>query len=254
MNCYSQIVYVIFLKTLKKTNQHVCEITFLEKVMNLNEIEQGDCFVLKKSVSPKQSICSFSLYFVNVLFKQEMAKELAKEGAPKEKKPEKKTENPIAKLFISGTVTILFEAVGGGHYFEMVKILKQTTNDSYATITKRMIANKGIVGILDGFVPWGALQASIKGSSFGFGEAAAKRILERSASEKMTKWQRDILSGGMGGFVQGVVMSPMLLLKTRVMTDPRFRTTGGFFQTSLHSLKLGGELIRTEGGLMSLTK
>ncbi|ETO17596.1 hypothetical protein RFI_19726 [Reticulomyxa filosa] len=166
----------------------------------------------------------------------------------------KKTENPFAKLFISGGVTIFFEALGGGHYFEMVKILKQTTNNSYATITKRMIANKGIVGILDGFVPWGALQASIKGSSFGFGEAAAKRLLERIAPDSVPKWQREILSGGMGGFVQGIVMSPMLLLKTRVMTDPRFRTAGGFIQTSIHSMKLGGELIRTEGGLMSLTK
>jgi len=42
--------------------------------------------------------------------------------------------------------------------------------------------------------------------------------------------QAVVLSGGCGGFVQGVVMSPALLLKTRVMTDPRFRTTGGVLQ------------------------
>lgn len=156
------------------------------------------------------------------------------------------SESPLAKFLISGGVTITFEALCGGHYLEMVKILKQTSNDPYITITKRMIAHKGIVGILDGFVPWGAMQALVKGSSFGWGQAAGFKLLER-LDAPLNKWQRTIISGGMGGFVQGIVMSPMLLLKTRVMTDPRFRTSGGFFATALHSLTLGAELIRKEG-------
>jgi len=157
-------------------------------------------------------------------------------------------ESPLAKFLISGGVTIMFEALGGGHYLEMIKILKQTSNDPYLTITKRMIQHKGIVGVLDGFVPWGGMQALIKGSSFGWGQAAGQVLLEK-LDVPLNKWQRTIISGGMGGFVQGIVMSPMLLLKTRVMTDPRFRTSGGFFATSLHSLTLGAELVRKEGAI-----
>ena len=166
-------------------------------------------------------------------------------------KKAKKTESPALKLLTSGGVTIVFEAFGGGHYLEMLKILKQTSNDTYWTITKRMTATKGIIGVLDGFMPWGMIQAMVKGSSFGFGQAICKVGLEYVPIQD---YQREILSGGGGGVVQGIVMSPTLLLKTRVMTDPRFRTTGGFISTSYHSLKLGKELIATEGGLISLTK
>ena len=167
----------------------------------------------------------------------------------------KKTENPFAKFLISGSVTIFFEACAGGHYLEMIKILKQTSNDTYGVITKRMIAGKGIVGLLDGFMPWGALQSLVKGSSFGFGQAASLVMLNSIIPNgTMSDGQKMVLSGGLGGFTQGIVMSPMLLLKTRVMTDARFRTTGGFWRTSIHSLKLGRELIATEGGFISLTK
>mmetsp|Transcript_12555 Transcript_12555/g.18997 ORF Transcript_12555/g.18997 Transcript_12555/m.18997 type:complete len:310 (+) Transcript_12555:133-1062(+) len=164
----------------------------------------------------------------------------------------KKQESPALKLLISGGVTICFEACAGGHYLEMLKILKQTSGDTYWTITSRMTAEKGLIGVLDGFMPWGAIQAAVKGSSFGFGQAFCRVGLEHVTF--LETWQKDVLSGGGGGFVQGVIMSPTLLLKTRVMTDPRFRSTGGFFATSYHSLKLGKELIVTEGGLMSLTK
>eukprot|EP01084_Bolivina_argentea_P001628 3002_1 len=167
--------------------------------------------------------------------------------------PSKKAESPLLKLLISGSVTIVFEAAGGGHYLEMLKILKQTSADTYWTITKRMTASKGIIGVLDGFMPWGMIQASVKGSSFGFGQALCKTALIKYVPF-LENWQIETLSGGGGGIVQGVIMSPTLLLKTRVMTDPRFRTTGGFLSTSWHSLKLGKELIVTEGGLMSLTK
>ena len=167
----------------------------------------------------------------------------------------KKSENPLAKLVISGGVTIFFEACAGGHYLEMVKILKQTTGAPYGDLTRRMMANKGILGLLDGFMPWGALQACVKGSSFGFGQALALGVLERVQHVvPMSDSWRMVLSGGVGGFTQGIIMSPMLLLKTRVMTDPRFRTTGGFWSTSLHSLRLGRELVQTEGGFIGLTK
>jgi hypothetical protein len=168
--------------------------------------------------------------------------------------PVRKLESPLGKLACSAGVTVLFEACVGGHYLEMVKILKQTSGDSYAVITKRMVGNKGIAGLLDGFVPWGAMQALVKGGSFGFGQAFALKSLHLLPELPGGEKTKTILSGGIGGITQGICMSPMLLLKTRVMTDPRFRTTGGFFATSYHSLKLGAELVRTEGGLLSLTK
>jgi hypothetical protein len=37
---------------------------------------------------------------------------------------------------------------------------------SYLTIIKRVTGTKGLVGTLDGFVPWGAMQAVAKGSVF----------------------------------------------------------------------------------------
>merc|ERR1719242_2820188 len=134
----------------------------------------------------------------------------------------------------------------------MLKIFKQTSNDSYWNITKKMTAHKGLIGILDGFMPWGCMQSLVKGSSFGFGQALCRGGLEHV--DWMPDGAKDILSGGGGGVVQGVCMSPTLLLKTRVMTDPRFRSTGGFISTTIHSAKLGRELVATEGGFMSLTK
>lgn len=53
-----------------------------------------------------------------------------------------------------------------------------------------------------------------------------------SKFEFLDHQQAMVLSGGCGGFVQGVVMSPALLLKTRVMTDARFRSSGGVLQVS----------------------
>lgn len=51
----------------------------------------------------------------------------------------------------------------------------------------------------------------------------------------------------MGGFVQGIVLSPLLLLKTRVMTDPSFRGEGGLFATAAASAAVGARIIRAEG-------
>ena len=58
------------------------------------------------------------------------------------------------KTLIGGGVTLLLE-VCGGHPLEMLKIRKQTAFQfSYVQLAKQMTANKGIVGLLDGFLPW----------------------------------------------------------------------------------------------------
>ena len=54
------------------------------------------------------------------------------------------------------------QAFGGGHALEILKISKQVSADSYATILSRMTASKGVAGLLDGFLPWGMLQSCVK--------------------------------------------------------------------------------------------
>ena len=116
---------------------------------------------------------------------------------------------------------------------------------SYLTIIKRVTGKKGIAGTLDGFFPWGMAQAVAKGAVFSYGQAACAKALH--GTEGLTKETKTVISGGVGGLVQGIVMSPLLLLKTRVMTDPAFRASGGVVATAIASAKVGGRLIATEG-------
>ncbi len=108
-----------------------------------------------------------------------------------------------------------------------------------------MTAQKGLAGTLDGFFPWGFLQAVAKGSVFSWGQAQSAKFLHSTSS--VSKETRTVISGGVGGLVQGVVMSPLLLLKTRVMTDPAFRASGGVFATAAASARVGGRIVKNEG-------
>jgi hypothetical protein len=112
---------------------------------------------------------------------------------------------------------------------------------------KRVTASKGIAGTLDGFFPWGFLQSVAKGSVFSWGQALAAKSMHNLDS--LSKDTKTVASGGAGGFVQGIVMSPLLLLKTRVMTDPAFRSSGGIMATAVASAKVGGRIVATEGPL-----
>jgi hypothetical protein len=59
---------------------------------------------------------------------------------------------------------------------------------------------------------------------FGFAQAFAKNQLQPLVEQKyISSSTANILAGGIGGGFQGFVLSPTLLLKTRVMTDPVFR-------------------------------
>ena len=109
--------------------------------------------------------------------------------------------------------------------------------------------HKGVVGIWDGFFPWGSLQAISKGSVFAWGHSFTRKTLHGHLSPGLT----EVIAGGVGGGFQGLVLSPLLLLKTRVITDPQFRKAGGIIQTTLVSCKLGAQLIQREG-LSSIMK
>ena len=141
-------------------------------------------------------------------------------------------------------MTIVFET-SGGHFVEFMKIAKQTSTDSYWQIARKVTATKGLAGTLDGFFPWGAMQAVAKGSVFSFGQAWSMGIMHGWTS--VSKDTKTVVSGGAGGFIQGLAMSPLLLLKTRVMTDPVFRTSGGIVATAIASARVGGRIVANEG-------
>lgn len=153
-----------------------------------------------------------------------------------------KNESPTAKLLISGSVAWTFELLGG-HYIEVLKIAKQTSDLSYMQITKNMVQTKGWSGVLDGYFPWGSIQCFAKGATLGFGQALGRKLLDGHVSDSTA----ETLSGGIGGGFQGFVMSPILLLKTRVITDPSFRGSGGTWQTTVAATKLGLDLVKREG-------
>ena len=135
----------------------------------------------------------------------------------------KKAESPLVKMAISASVTWVFE-LGIGHFLEFLKIVKQTKSGTYAELTREITKQKGVIGIWDGFFPWGTVQSLAKGAVFGWGHAMARQALHPYVeSGTIPLGLAEVISGGVGGGVQGLVLSPTLLLKTRVMTDPIFR-------------------------------
>lgn len=143
---------------------------------------------------------------------------------------------------INGTVAFTFELFGG-HTIEFLKIAKQTSDLSYAQILRNLVKHKGMAGLLDGYFPWGAIQCFAKGATFGFGHALGLKMLKGNVSD----FTAEVIAGGLGGGVQGIVMSPLLLLKTRVMTDPQFRQTGGIWSTTVASSRVGLSVVKNEG-------
>ena len=139
-------------------------------------------------------------------------------------------------------MTWSFELVFG-HYLEFLKIRKQTTNLSYASLTRQMIHTKGLLGVLDGYFPWGSIMAIVKGAVFSCGHTTARSLLHDHFSHDTA----DILAGGIGGGFQGLALSPLLLLKTRVMTDPRLSQTSSVWNTTVLSFQMGARVIKKEG-------
>lgn len=163
---------------------------------------------------------------------------------------DKKSESPVVKFVISGVAAWVYELVIG-HYLEFVKIAKQTNaHKTYAQLTSEMIKSKGIIGVLDGYFPWGTLQALSKGAVFGFAHAASASYLQPYVRDgTVNHIVAEVIAGGIGGGFQGVVLSPLLLLKTRVMTDPIFRQNMDLRTTTKESARVGMNVIRKEGPL-----
>lgn len=159
------------------------------------------------------------------------------------------------KLINSAIVTLIFEATIG-HILEFFKIVSQTSppGTTYASVYRDITNEKGIGGLWDGFLPWGVLQSVLKGGVFGLAYAVANTMLKPLAMEGTIPMKLAMaLSGGIAGGFQGYVLSPTLLMKTRVMTNEVFRESMSVLQTTWKSLVIGGDIIKTEG-LGSLMK
>lgn len=153
------------------------------------------------------------------------------------------------KLLVSAMVTIMYEAVLG-HLLEFLKIVMQTApyGTTYKKVLTDITSEKGLAGIWDGFVPWGVVQSIFKGGVFGLAHAiASSMLLPLIHDGTLPKQLALTLAGGIAGGFQGFVLSPLLLLKTRVMTNPIFREQMSLVRTTLLSLRLGLDLVHNEG-------
>ncbi|KAG2524043.1 hypothetical protein BBO99_00005370 [Phytophthora kernoviae] len=161
---------------------------------------------------------------------------------------EHKPERAGVKLLVGAGVCLSYE-LALGHYLEFIKIMKQTKPQfSYLHLTKEIMHSKGLVGIWDGFFPWGAIQGVAKGSVFAWGHSIARTSLQPMVIQnKISKDMSEVLAGGIGGGFQGFVLSPTLLLKTRVMTDPIFREQMTPLETMSKSMRIGVKVIQKEG-------
>lgn len=129
------------------------------------------------------------------------------------------------RLIVTAVVTLLFEA-SMGHIFEFLKIVLQTAEHetTYMQEIRKITAAKGLVGLWDGFCPWGIVQAVSKGAVFGLAHSSAMQVLVPLAEKGVLPMPVALaLAGGVGGGLQGYVLSPTLLLKTRVMTVREMR-------------------------------
>ena len=162
--------------------------------------------------------------------------------------PKAKMESPIVKAAIGAACTWSYELCMG-HSLEFIKVAKQTAPEkSYPSLIRGIVHHKGVLGLLDGFFPWGTIQAIAKGAVFSFAAAGARAAINPLVeSDTVTEMVAEVIAGGVGGGFQGLVLSPTLLLKTRVMTDPIFRNDMTFGRTCIESGRVGMRVIRHEG-------
>ncbi len=169
----------------------------------------------------------------------------------------KASDEFIKRLIAAATITALYEGLIG-HILEFLKIAMQTAprnqNITYFTILKTITQQKGLLALWDGFIPWGFIQAVCKGGVFGLAHAMAKTYLKPLIDNGMIPPQVGLtLAGGIAGGFQGFVLSPLLLLKTRVMTNPVFREKMSVWKTTLLSLTIGLDVVKNEG-ILALMK
>lgn len=162
-------------------------------------------------------------------------------------------QNPLIKGLITGPAVVA-EMLTGGLFMENMKMEKQRTGLAYPKLIRPVLA-QGIKGWTAGFMPWGFTLAMTKGAAVGYFRAASLSFLEpRMANKK----NADMLSGFMAGAGQGVVMSPILLARTRVNQSLTERAAKGAVKGSvMDEFRMSGQImnsaIRSEGISVLLT-
>jgi len=166
------------------------------------------------------------------------------EGANKSVRQEK----ALVKAGITG-FTVLCEMLSGGLFMENVKMEKQRTSDPYPTIMGRIL-RQGVKGFEVGFWPWGAIMGLSKGIVLGGARAG---FLNTFLDFGMPKGHADVISGFCAGGVQGMVMSPILLARTRVnqLLTERAAEQGRIKTSFIHEMNISmsilNESIRKDG-------
>jgi hypothetical protein len=158
-------------------------------------------------------------------------------------------------LLVTALVTLVFEG-SIGHILEFLKIVKQTAvvDVSYLQVLADITRSKGLAGLWDGFCPWGIVQAVFKGAVFGLAYQLALNSVKPLVDGGYVPPAAALtFAGGVGGGLQGYVLSPTLLLKTRVMTNPVFRERMSVLKTTWLSVQIGYDICATEG-LLTLMK
>jgi len=82
---------------------------------------------------------------------------------------------------------------GIGHFLEFTKVLKQTKQGSYLQLVKGIMSEKGVVGVWDGFFPWGSIQAIAKGrkrEGVDLGWLVCVLVYESGCKARTSSWSR----------------------------------------------------------------
>eukprot|EP01114_Cavostelium_apophysatum_P008060 TRINITY_DN20329_c0_g1_i1.p1 TRINITY_DN20329_c0_g1~~TRINITY_DN20329_c0_g1_i1.p1 ORF type:complete len:309 (+),score=50.66 TRINITY_DN20329_c0_g1_i1:28-927(+) len=158
---------------------------------------------------------------------------------------EPKRRADFEKLVI-GPMMVLAEMTTGGHYMEMLKIIRQAKNVSYGSIAADLWKNEGFLGFYKGFMPWGAIQM-VKGIPVLFVQGESDHYLKSMGVGNKTA---ETLAGVAGGIAQGVFITPTQRLKTIVMTDPKYSGTSAP-KTAVDAFKattnVAFEVVRSDG-------
>jgi len=155
----------------------------------------------------------------------------------------------LRRLVVAALVTLLYEG-SIGHILEFLKIVMQTApaGTTYLSVLRDITSEKGLAGLWDGFIPWGVVQAIAKGGVFGLAHAVAKTYTTPLVENGYIPLPLGLtIAGGIAGGFQGYVLSPTLLLKTRVMTNPIFREKMSLLKTTIESFKIGFDVVGSEG-------
>lgn len=134
------------------------------------------------------------------------------------------------KIIMIGSITSFSEMFFGGHYLESIKLSKQSSGASYHNIIKDLWKKDGFKCFHRGFYPWGFIQ-STKGIPLLYTQHNVSNLLEKY---QINGSNNSIISGLVGGAVQGVYVTPLQKLKVLAVTSDKklnYNTTYFIYDT-----------------------